>query len=54
MQMVVVVMAMLMGIVFLRIDVLIGKVVMKLMMVMSKLRMLLVNLVNVMEVPKSK
>ena len=45
-------MVVLMGMVFLRIDVLIGKVVMKLMTVASKLRALQVTLLNVMEVPK--
>ena len=45
-------MVVLMEMVFLRIDVLMGKVVMKLMMVTSKLRALQVTLLNVMEVPK--
>ena len=45
-------MVVLMEMVFLRIDVLMGKVVIKLMMVTSKLRALQVTLLNVMEVPK--
>ena len=55
-QMVVVVIARMMGIriVFLRIDVLMGKVVMRLMMVMSKLRVLQVAWLNVVEVPNWK
>ena len=43
-----------MRMVFLRIGVLMGKVVMRLMMVMSKLRVLQVALLNVVEVPKWK
>ena len=49
-----VMMAVLMGMIFLRIDVLMGKVVMKLMMVMSKLRMLQVTLLNIMKISKRK
>ena len=55
-EMVMVVIARMMGMrmVFLRIGVLMGKVVMTLMMVMSKLRVLHVALLNVVEVPKWK
>ena len=54
--MMVVVIARMMGkrMVFLRIAVLMGKVVMRLMMLMSKLRVLQVALLNVVEVPKWK